>query len=67
LAKECDPPAGVTPIIWLLLTTLPVEDFAAARRLVFWYTLRWRIERFHFTLKTGGCQVEHLQLQTFAR
>ncbi len=67
LAKECDPPPGATPILWLLLTTLPVEDFEAARRLVFWYTLRWRIERFHFTLKTGGCQVEHLQLQTFAR
>ena len=28
-----------------------------------WYRYRWRIERFHFTLKSG-CGVEDLQLET---
>jgi hypothetical protein len=28
-----------------------------------WYKLRWRIERFHYTLKSG-CKIEELQLQT---
>ena len=31
-----------------------------------WYTYRWRIERFHFTLKSGG-NYEKLQLQTADR
>jgi hypothetical protein len=28
-----------------------------------WYTYRWRIERYHYILKSG-CQVEKLQLET---
>jgi hypothetical protein len=28
-----------------------------------WYTYRWRIERYHFILKSG-CQVEKLELET---
>jgi hypothetical protein len=47
--------------VWFLLTTLPVETFADAIRVVTFYSLRWRIERFHFTLKTGGLHVEKLQ------
>ncbi len=38
-----------------------------ARQGVQWYTYRWRIERFHFVLKTGGSNVETLQLQEYDR
>ncbi len=31
-----------------------------------WYSLRWLIERFHYTLKSG-CRIEALQLETAAR
>lgn len=31
-----------------------------------WYRLRWLIERFHFTLKSG-CRIEQLQLETAQR
>lgn len=47
--------------VWFLLTTLPVESLEDAIRVVTFYSLRWRIERFHFTLKTGGLHVEKLQ------
>lgn len=62
LAVEEQPPAGQAPLHWLLLTTLPVPDLAAAAELLLWYSLRWLIERFHYVLKSG-CRVEELQLQ----
>ena len=65
-AHEEHAPEGQTPIDWLLLTTLPVGDFAQAAQCVQWYSLRWLVERFHFTLKSG-CQVEELQLETADR
>lgn len=67
LAREVDPPPNTTAIEWLLLTTLPVETLADAQTIVQWYTYRWRIERLHFVLKTGGCFVEKLQLETVDR
>lgn len=65
LAEEVDPPAGVTPICWLLLTTLPIPDLAAAADLVAWYTQRWLIERYHYVLKSG-VGLERLQCDTAA-
>ena len=64
--EEQNPPVGVKPLQWLLLTTLPIESFADAERVVRWYTYRWRIERYHFTLKSG-CRLEDLQLETAER
>lgn len=59
-ATEVAPPAGCPPIEWILLTTLAVDSYAAACRCVHYYSLRWRVERFHYTLKQG-CTVEQLQ------
>lgn len=63
LAEEVTPPEGVTPIYWLLLTTLPVESIEQAVEKIKWYRQRWKIERYHFTLKSG-CNIEELQLET---
>ena len=65
-AHEADPPAGKAPLAWVLLTTLPVADLAAAVQCVTYYSRRWLIERYHYTLKTGGCRLEDSQLQDFA-
>ncbi len=54
LAREIAPPDEVKPIEWLLLTTLAVATPVDAERIVTWYSYRWRIERRHFTLKSGG-------------
>lgn len=61
-ATEVAPPSGCPPIEWILLTTLAVESCAAACRCVHYYALRWRVERFHYTLKQG-CTVERLQFE----
>jgi len=59
-AKEENPPEGVEPIEWFLMTNEPVETVEAAYERVKYYTQRWKIERFHFVLKSG-CAVEKLQ------
>lgn len=65
LATEEPPPAGGTPLSWLLLTSWPLADSTAVYEGLFWYTQRWLIERFHAVLKVG-CGVERLQLRTLA-
>ena len=63
LLEEDAPPAGVTPLQWSLLTTMPVPCFDEACRLIEFYTLRWIIERFHFVLKSG-CRIEERRFNT---
>ena len=61
-AIEEQPPAGEKAIAWLLLTTLEVTCFEQAERCLRWYSYRWLIERYHYTLKSG-CHLEQLQLE----
>jgi len=60
-ALERTPPAGEPPSHWVLITTEPVLDFAAAALRVGYYARRWVIERLHFTLKSG-LRAERLQI-----
>lgn len=66
LVEEVDAPAGATPLRRRLLTSLPIPDRAAAWERVRWYTLRWRVERYHLVLKSG-CRLEQRQLGTGGR
>ena len=61
-AVEVNPPAGVEPIEWILFTSMPVESFADAWRIISYYEKRWLIEEWHKALKTG-CRVECRQLK----
>jgi hypothetical protein len=66
-AREVSPvPAKEEAINWLLLSSMPVEGFEAAREAIQTYALRWRIERFHYVLKSG-CGMEKLQLESAQR
>jgi hypothetical protein len=65
-ARELRPPQGASPIVWRLLTTLPVTSLAEACVRVGWYAQRWQIEVIHKVLKSG-CQIEQRQLETAAR
>lgn len=56
-------PRGETPIHWRLLTNIPAVDSDAARQIVDRYSLRWRIEEFHRTWKSGRCNIETTQLR----
>ncbi len=60
-AREEQPPEGVTPLEWMLLTTMPVETFEQAIEKLHWYTRRWQIEVLHRILKSG-CRIEDRQL-----
>jgi hypothetical protein len=59
-------PAGEEPIEWTILTTVPVHSLADAVRIVRAYAERWKVERYHYVLKSG-CGVEKLQLETAER
>ena len=60
---EPEPPDGVKPLEWFLLTSLPVASDRDAERILKWYRLRWRIEDWHRVLKSG-CKVEYLGHRT---
>lgn len=66
LAREDHPPAGVEPLVWLLLTTCAVHTTADALARVDWYACRWGIEVWHKVLKSG-CRLEARQLETADR
>jgi hypothetical protein len=66
LAREEGPPAGESPVEWLLLTSLPVGTLKQARRVLDYYGCRWEAEVYFRVLK-GGCKVEALQLEEQGR
>lgn len=57
-------PQGEKPLDWMLLTNAPIDTVEAARAVVLGYSVRWRIEEFHKTWKSGGCKVELTQLRS---
>jgi len=65
-AREPDPPPGVAPIEWMLLTTEAVKTVEEAARMLDLYTRRWRIEEWHRVLKSG-CKVQDHQHETAER
>lgn len=60
---EVDAPAGVEPICWVLLTSLPVATLDQAWTVIEYYEARWLVEEYHKALKTG-CRVTKRQLKT---
>lgn len=69
--RETNAPKGHKPIIWRLLTTLPVageaDEFAAAQEIVKLYRLRWRIEQVFRAMKSDGLRLEETQIKDAAR
>jgi len=65
-AREVAESTKADGIEWMLLTTVPVRTFEDAIEKLAWYTLRWGIEVYHRTLKSG-CKVEERQLGTADR
>jgi hypothetical protein len=61
--REIDPPIGVEPVDWLLLTTEPIETGEQVEAIVDAYDTRWVIEEYFKALKTG-CAAEQRQLES---
>jgi len=64
---ERNPPEGVEPVRWRLLTTHAVADVATAWQIVDWYRMRWTIEQLFRLMKTHGLQLEDSQLASAER
>ena len=63
---EENPPQGVEPLEWRLITTIDLDSREKVLQCISWYRLRWRIEDWHRVLKTG-CRVEKLSHKTAER
>ncbi len=66
LVEETNPPQGATPIQWLLITTLSIDDLQQVRQIVSYYCVRWQIEIYFRTIKSG-CRIEQRQFETLDR
>lgn len=66
LVREPKPPAGEPPVEWLLVTTLPIDTPEQVRTIVEYYCVRWCIEVFFRTLKSG-CRVEQRRFEHLDR
>jgi len=55
--SEINPPAGVNPICWYLITDRPVKRKKQVQDIVNIYCRRWLIEELHKAIKTG-CEFE---------
>lgn len=64
---ELQPPPGIEPLHWRLLTTHPVGDVKTAWQIVDWYKQRWMIEQLFRVMKLQGLNVEESQLATADR
>lgn len=63
--EEGTAPPGEKPLDWLLYTNYGVETPDDAQLVLTGYTHRWRVEECHRTWKSGACDIESTQLQSF--
>jgi hypothetical protein len=59
--REENPPPGVEPVHWVLLTSLPIDTLQEVRQIIGIYSCRWTVEEFHKALQSGT-KVEESQL-----
>lgn len=64
--RETRPAHGTKPLDWMLFTNADVDSAEDLRLVVRSYTMRWRIEDFHKTWKSGHCRVEDTKLRSVA-
>lgn len=62
--REPNPPPGCEPVVWRLMTNLPVATQEQMTRVVDIYRARWTIEDFNKALKTGCAFLRH-QLESY--
>jgi hypothetical protein len=63
---EANPPAGVEPLEWLLISSVPTatrEELCERRD---WYACRWMVEVFH-DIEKNGCSEEERRFETAGR
>jgi hypothetical protein len=66
LCEEVRPPEDADAIRWLLVTTLPIETEADVQQVISCYCIRWQIEVYFRTLKSG-CKIEERRFEAIER
>ena len=66
MVTEVSPPAGERPVEWILLTSLPIDKREQVKTVIEYYSVRWMIEIFFRTLKSG-CRVEGRRFEHVSR
>lgn len=61
--RELSAPSGEEPVLWRLLSSRPVANYAAAQTLIDFYRQRWQLEQYFRTLKRQGLALEASQLR----
>jgi hypothetical protein len=64
--KEFNPPEGEEPIVWRLLTSLPISTQEEVETIIRYYLCRWEIEVLFKTFKSG-CNIEAKSLRSADR
>lgn len=63
---EENPPEGEEPVGWILYTTLDIQSVESVKEVLHGYGLRWPIEEFFKTLKSG-MKVEDMRYEELSR
>lgn len=66
MAEEINSPKDEDKIVWIILTTLPIDTFGSVLKIIEYYLCRWEIEVFFKILKSG-CEVEERNLRNADR
>jgi hypothetical protein len=66
MVREIDPPADDVPVEWILLTSLAIKTVENIASIIQYYCVRWMIEIFFRTLKSG-CRVEERRFERMDR
>jgi IS4 transposase len=59
--REKHPPKGEEALTWTLLSTVEIHDKKSALQIMHYYKMRWTIELYFKTLKTG-CNIESCRM-----
>ena len=62
-AREINPPEGVKPAHWRLLTSHRIETFEQARWIIQLYRRRWVIEQVFRAIKSKGFDIERVSME----
>ena len=66
LVREPHPPEGDVPVEWVLLTSLSIDTVKQVRQVIAYYSVRWMVEVFFRTLKSG-CRAEERRFEQIDR
>lgn len=66
LIREMHPPEGEPAVEWMLLTDLPIVTLEQVRQIIQYYCIRWMVEVFFRTLKSG-CRAEQRRFEHIDR